>query len=139
MAVYRIVHIKPDKSEVIIMRTSSIEDAKTYTDQAQFDGFWLGNNSKILKKRAGEIQIRLEDNVPQLIDYQIVKQGRSEWVECRIKHGAGLAQLHFTKNVFIGLDLNGEILWSMSALTDIAERVNKELAYEISKIYDQKF
>lgn len=136
MEIYNLVHVLPDKTEETILRSVSLEGARAHADLEQYPGYWLSWERKMLKNRKGELRVRVEYIRPSVVSTATERIGHTHWVQCLIKYGDGIVRIHFARNVFTGLDADGEIVWSADSITGLAELINKDLAYDINQLYE---
>lgn len=139
MEIYRLIHVKPDKSEEILRESDELIAIKEIAGTAQYDGTWLSDTRKILKQRKGELRIHQMVRYPELLSHEGYEANNTDWVRCMLKYGGDVHAICFNRGVFLGCDRNFGILWLTYGLTDLAEVVGKELAYEIGQLHDQYF
>lgn len=139
MELYRLIHVKPDKSEEILRETDDLADIRLISETAQYAGTWLSDSRKMLKQRKGELRIVEMIRHPELVSHEEYEANNTTWVRCMLKYGGDVTAICFNDSVFLGCDKKFGILWLTYGLADLSEVVGKELAYEIGQLHEKYF
>lgn len=134
MNIYNVMFIKPATDPLLVYQTDDLKLANDFINQK--DGTWLAWNKFVIKGRQGTLTIELEDRRPAVMEYLPFGTGRSTGAECIIGNAAPLKVVYFVKNAFTGYDNQLNTLWNATSITDLAEIIDKDLAYEIRQYYD---
>lgn len=139
MRYFELVHIRQNKTEMIIKITPDAEKIKKITDKFQWTGVWLTPERKLLRHNRGELVIRTKYKQPRIAGYKIISVAGKPWYECEVKYHDDLQSICLNASIIVGYSKEGKVIWSSSSFTELADKlVGKELAYQCQR-YQDKF
>lgn len=83
---FRIVHVLPDKTEVVVADLVDREHVTMIVDHKKYIGTWVSDQVKVLRKNQGELHIIAVDETPDVVgEQQVVEEIAATTAEHDIK------------------------------------------------------
>ena len=134
---FDIYHVQRDGSELKIASAGSKPEVAFHVDNSQYAGTWISDTVKVLRFRRGEIHIRQVQHPIAIISSKFVVQYGEQKVRLRVVNSDIISSVLISRVCVETYDARNSLLEVYYSFTDLAERVEKEIAFECFEWYEK--
>lgn len=134
---YEIVHVKNGKEPETIGIYRSEEEVKALTETARYAGTWMNDKRKLLRYGRGELRIHTRNLMPKVISHNTVVFQKYRAYDLFVINHPEIVCIRINTHFITGYGVNDVQLWETQSFRELANIVDKELAYVCQRYYDQ--
>lgn len=134
---FDVTHVRRDKSEVVIGTVQTEDQIKLIADAPDYLGTWISTTRKVLRYGAGELRVDVRMLPMRIEKHDIVVEHGLYICRMQIENGEGVGWLDVTAHGITAFNnRRSKELWFVKDFSQLAERVDKSVAYQCMTIFD---
>lgn len=134
---FDIYHVRRDGSELKIASAGSRSEIAFHVDNAQYTGTWISDTVKVLRFKRGEIHIRRVHHPIAIISSRYIVQYGEQKVKLRVVNSDIISSILVSRTYVETYDSRNNLLEVYYSFAEMAERVEKEIAFECREWYEK--